>query len=159
MDSQWYVTRVKVGQEARAILNLEIQDYTVYSPTFVEVKLNKGKPSRKALFPGYVFIQQQENQSVASVRSTYGVLSIVQFGGKLATLPNQLIAEMKLAEERSLNVFEVKPGDTVTIHKGPFAGLNAAYSLPSGEMRSLVLIDMLGKTQTILVDNKHISVT
>lgn len=42
-----------------------------------------------------------------------------------------------------------KTGDTVQITEGPFAGLEAIYSMPKGEDRCLVFLDMLGKQQRI----------
>jgi transcriptional antiterminator RfaH len=51
----------------------------------------------------------------------------------------------------------LKAGDRVRIEEGAFAGLEAVFTLPKGEDRVQVLIDILGGTQRIVLDKEAIS--
>ncbi len=150
---RWYVTRVKTGQERRAIINLEIQGFTVFCPKLRLKTLRSKSFKEKALFPGYVFIKVVEHKGVASVRSTYGVADIVRFGQTLATVPGSLIEDFVEAEKSLRTVSEFNHGSALRIYRGPFSGLNAIYDEPDGELRSIVLMNLLGSQQRISIEN------
>jgi transcriptional antiterminator RfaH len=49
-----------------------------------------------------------------------------------------------------------KPGATVTIVNGPLAGLEAIFKAHDGEARSIILLELLGKTQQLKIDRDHL---
>ncbi len=150
--SWWYVVHSKPKQEARALLNLTNQGYDCFLPMHKKQVVRRGVVATQAepLFSRYLFIQLNTDisgKSWAPIRSTLGVSKLVVFGTEPARVDSDLI---RLFKQRELNVCaEVTPlfktGDQVEIVQGPFAGLNATFQMDDGEMRAMVLIDVLNK--------------
>jgi transcriptional antiterminator RfaH len=155
----WYVIHTKPKQEFRAEQNLQQQGYETFLPT-VEVQKIKSKNivlQKEPLFARYLFIQLDEVISNwFPIKSTRGVHQILRFGinTEPVKVQNQLIESLKLLSmenQQPKSLFE--EGHLLTITQGPFRGLEASfkklYHEPSGEIRALILIDLLGKTQAI----------
>ena len=102
------------------------------------------------LFSRYLFIQLDTNLSGKSwspIRSTLGVSKLVVFGTEPARVDSGVI---HLFKQREISVAaDVTPlfqtGEQVTIMQGPFAGLNATFQMSDGDMRAMVLIDVLNQ--------------
>ena len=109
------------------------------------------------LFPRYLFIQvDADEQSLAPVRSTLGVAGLVRFGHLLRPVPDVIIDYLKQQEYagtglRSDDTCPHQPGDEVEILEGPFAGLSGIFHTATGEERALVLLELLGRQNTIQV--------
>jgi transcriptional antiterminator RfaH len=76
-----------------------------------------------------------------------GVSKLVTFGSEPARVDSSLI---HLFKQRELSVADqvtplFKSGDQVLIAQGPFAGLNATFQMSDGEMRAMVLIEVLNQ--------------
>ena len=106
------------------------------------------------LFSRYLFIQLDTNLSGKSwgpIRSTLGVSKLVVFGSEPARVDSGLIY---LFKQRELSVADqvtplFKAGDQVVIAQGPFAGLNATFQMSDGEMRAMVLIEVLNQVSKL----------
>ena len=44
------------------------------------------------------------------------------------------------------------PGDSVVIQSGPLAGIEAVYQMPQAEQRALVLIEILSRRVSVVVE-------
>ena len=148
----WYVVHSKPKQEARALLNLSNQGYDCFLPIHKKQVVRRGVVATQAepLFSRYLFIQLDTDisgKSWAPIRSTLGVSKLVVFGTEPARVDSGLI---QLLKQRELSASEgviplFKAGEQVLITQGPFAGLNATFQMADGEMRAMVLIDVLNK--------------
>ncbi|MGB3620113.1 hypothetical protein FT643_12305 [Ketobacter sp. MCCC 1A13808] len=144
----WYVIRTKSRQEARAVFNLENQDFKVYCPWLI-----RKNTQREALFTGYLFVQVDAfERSYASLRSTRGVLSILKFGETWSTVDDEFIDYLKSNENKHCGVPLFKPQQEVIFKDGPFKGIEAVYLCANGEERAMVLISILNRLQKILVE-------
>ena len=152
--ANWLLLQVKPRQEIRALENLERQNAECYCPKIWIEKLSRGKriQVQEALFPGYLFINAQLEQSgltYTSIRSSRGVSKIVGFGVEPIKIPEGLIAQIKQREEAMPTGASAKdlpqPGDSVNILEGPFNGLKAVFSRTDGQQRSIVLISLLNQ--------------
>ena len=161
----WLLLQVKPRQEQRALENLENQQGECYCPQIRIEKLSRGKrvEVEEALFPGYLFINAQPEQSgltYTSIRSSRGVSKIVGFGAEPLKVPEALIAQIKLREESGL--MGVSPmglpqaGDNINILEGPFKGLKAVFSHTDGMQRSIVLINLLNQKTPTSLSNTQI---
>ena len=155
----WYAVQTKPRQESVAALNLVRQGYTTYLPK-IRVRKRRRQQWQKvveALFPRYLFIDVVTGeQSTAPVRSTIGVVGLVRFGTQLQSVPEQVINYLKQNEEtdtglRSADEWPHQPGDTVRVLEGPFAGLSGIYQVEKDESRALLLIELLGRRNTVVV--------
>jgi len=155
----WYLIYTKPRLERHALENLERQGYECYLPLYPTEKLRRRKltVTDSPLFPRYLFIrlsQEDSGKSWAPLRSTRGVSRLVCFGQHPAQVDDALIALLKSREQS----FQSEPermfdqGTPVRIMDGPFADIDAVYQIPDGERRALVLIEILNKPVSLLVD-------
>lgn len=165
IQSNWLLLQVKPRQEFRALENLERQKGECYCPQIQAEKLSRGKRIQveEALFPGYLFINAQPEKNgltYTSIRSSRGVSKIVGFGLEPIKIPETLIQQIKLSEQKGLA--DVNPkglpqaGDQVDIQDGPFKGLQAIYSHADGQQRSIVLINLLHQQTPASLSNSQI---
>ena len=162
---EWYAVQTRPRQEATAELNLGRQGYHSYLPKILVRKRRRDKWTRvvEPLFPRYLFIRVDADQhSLAPVRSTLGVASLVRFGQVLQPLPDSIIAYLRQAEDpdtqqQLADDWPHRSGDTVHILEGPFAGLNGVFELTTGESRAMLLIELLGRSNKVIVEMNALS--
>lgn len=157
----WLVVRTKPRQELRALQNLENQNIQVFLPMLTSSKVRRGKrvDIDEPMFPGYLFIQLTDAlENLHKVKHTFGVLSILRFGQKLAEVNDELIVELqKLNEQHSVRLKSApEPGDSVTINDGPFKGFLAKVITLDGTSRCIVLLDWLNQQVSASVDYSQI---
>lgn len=155
----WYVVHTKPKQESRALLNLERQGFHCFLPMIPKkkVKSKAFEIIQEPLFSRYLFIELDttlSGKSWAPIRSTLGVSKLVTFGNEPARVNPGLI-ELLRNQENTLAaspVAQYQPGDIVCIKEGPFRGLEAIYQMDDGEMRAMVLIELLQKPTRLQVE-------
>jgi transcriptional antiterminator RfaH len=160
----WYAIHTKPRQEDHAAEHLRRQEFEIYLPKIKQARRfrQKWRDTIEPLFPRYLFIRLDlGSDNVAPIRSTRGVSKLVSFNGQPATVPDPLIdALVESADPESglLHPDEdrFKPGATVTIVNGPLAGLEAIFKAHDGEARSIILLELLGKTQQLKIDRNHL---
>lgn len=158
MDN-WLLLFCKARQEQRAQQHLMNQGIESYFPTITVNKLRAGKRVQaiEALFPRYLFIKNHEQLNLAAVRSTRGVNGLVRFGESLAyvsaDLVQQLIVQQTDLQKKMMQQQVFRAGEKLQILTGPFAMLNAIYQMPDGENRSFVLLNFLGQSTRLPIEN------
>jgi len=157
----WFLVATKPRAEAQAQLHLERQAYRVCAPK-IEVKRRRRGVWQQVvepLFPSYVFVQVVlGEQDIAPIRSTVGCLSIVHFGGCPSKVPDAVIRPFLALGDKPFVVEKTwQKGDVVRFESGPFAGLEAVFSMKEGAGRVVVLMTMLGAQKSIVVDESDIS--
>ena len=150
-DMQWYVIHTKPRQEQRALDNLERQGFQAWLPTIEMEKLRRGKLTRvvEPMFSRYLFIQLDKTQTNWSpIRSTLGVSKLVSFGNVPAVVPDALIEALQQADGAQRE-YLLKEGDAVQFVSGPLQGLEGILQQRDGELRALVLIELISQPQRI----------
>ena len=164
---KWFVITSKPRSEQRAVDNLTSQHIEVYLPKIKRLKKRQGKKViiEEVLFPNYLFIKLTiEKSNFNAIRSTRGVGSFVRFGLNYATINNELIAQLKtdLAESSEQNTVEtltnIDKGEQLIITEGPLQGLTGIYQCKDGLERSVLLLNILGKENKVVIENNHIDV-
>lgn len=148
---QWYVIHTKPRQEQRALDNLERQGFQAWLPTIEMEKLRRGKLTRviEPMFSRYLFIQLDKTQTNWSpIRSTLGVSKLVSFGNVPAVVPDALIEALQQADGAQRE-YLLKEGDAVQFVSGPLQGLEGILQQRDGELRALVLIELISQPQRI----------
>ncbi len=161
----WYLLTIKPAQDRVAEKNLINQGYEIYRPMVQLKKKLRGKMVEKveSLFPRYIFIQLDSvNDNWAPIRSTRGVASFVKFGIEPCKVPDALIQTLKSQEDhfasKTIELDKFKKGEVVIIETGAFQGLQAIYShQDNDEMRSIILIEMMGSLVKMPIDATQIS--
>ena len=155
---KWYVIHSKPRQENRAHENLLNQGYEVYLPTCKVQKLVKNNISIEIepIFYRYLFIRLDDlTSNWFPIRSTRGVSKLLQFGKESLpiSVPDKIIQSIKeyedLVNKQSQSRALFSSQEIIEIKSGLFQGLSGFYqeliSNQSGEIRALMLIELLGK--------------
>jgi transcriptional antiterminator RfaH len=148
----WYVIHTKPRQEQIACTNLERQSYNVYFPRFKVIKRIQGQHQAvmEPLFPRYIFLQPSSiSQSLAPVRSTTGVSTIVRFGLEPAEIHIELVQSIRNFEEqrniaKDEDISPLQPGKYAQIVQGSLKGFEGLISRVS-KQRVILLLQMLGQ--------------
>lgn len=161
----WLVIYSKPREEERAAQHLANQGFEVFLP-----RLQQRKRRARGwqvvigpLFPRYLFVRiQVGEQDTSVIRSTQGVASLVRFGYRLAEMPTEVIDYLRAQQDptlqaRSEDDWPHKPGDQVSILEGPFAGLTGVYQMARDEQRVLLLVELLGRQNQVLVERNAVA--
>jgi transcriptional antiterminator RfaH len=104
----------------------------------------------ESMFPGYLFARFDYVALNRRIRQRPGISGFVQFGDRLALLPDALVGEIKgrTGEEELVEVNQtLEPGRNVQITQGPFQGLEALVTrLITARERVEILIEWMGRT-------------
>ena len=159
----WYAVQTKPRQETVAEENLRRQAFHTYFPRIKRPKHRRGtwQQSVEPLFPGYLFLQVDvEREDVAPIRSTRGVVGLVRYGNRLSPVPDQVIEDLVHSQPGDDAPIEMtkmfRRGDPVTLIEGPMAGLVAIFKAHTGQERVILLLEMLGRTNPIVVSHNQI---
>ena len=161
----WFAVYTKPRQEQTALFNLERQSFECYLP-MAENPYKGGRARHKTrlepLFPRYLFLNATpELQSLASVRSTRGVVGLVRAGFDMIKVPASIIEGLKIRMNPAtgsiaLNSIGLSNGDKVRVFDGPFAALNGVFKEHQGRTRSLLLLDILGRETAVEIDTRSL---
>jgi transcriptional antiterminator RfaH len=157
---RWYLIHTKPTREVVAEANLRRQGYEVYYPRLLWPTRVRGQWVDRvaSLFPRYLFLRLSvAHQSIAPVRSTLGVASIVRFGGDYAVVPDVIVDNLRMRADletglhrlRSPSPFE--PGSNVRVVAGIFEGLEGVFQRDSGDERVVLLLGLLGRDTLVQV--------
>ena len=159
MDVVWYVLHSKPRKEDFLLDQLRLNGFEAYCPFVRVATVNPRARKMRPYFPSYVFLHVDLGQSKASsLQWMPGATGFVSFDGIPARVPDGLIPTLRQHVE-SLNasggelLHELKPGETVRIVEGPFAGYEAIFDarLPGSE-RVRVLLKLLQQRRQLSVD-------
>lgn len=161
----WYVVHTKVRQEQTACDNLARQGFTVYLPRIKVLKRirNRQQAQKEPLFPRYLFLQPGSvTHSIAPVRSTVGVTTIVRFGQDPAVMRPQTLKsirdfEIRRNEAREEDISPFQPGERIRVAAGPLTGMEGLISDVSHE-RVVVLMQLLGQDTRVSLSHHQILV-
>lgn len=161
----WYVVCTKPRKESIAEVNLQRQDFETYLPWIRRAARRKDKwvDVIEPLFPRYLFLRLDlGQQSVAPIRSTVGVTSLVTFGHRLTPVPDAAISTLRQSEDSQSGLHRppghgFQKGDAVSIISGPFEGLCGIFEQSSGAQRVAILLDILGKSSRVVLDRYSVA--
>jgi transcription elongation factor/antiterminator RfaH len=154
MSLSWYAVRSKPNKEDFLARQLEASEVEVFFPRLRVDPVNPRARKLRPFFPNYLFVHVDLNEmNVSTLRWMPGASGLVSFDGEPAPVPDPLIAAL----ERQLELLntasrelrsDLKPGDSVTVLDGPFAGYEAIFDVRlSGNDRVRVLLNFLHARQ------------
>jgi transcriptional antiterminator RfaH len=151
---RWYVLQSKPQKEKILYEQLRLREIEAYYPSIRVKPVNPRARKFKSFFPGYLFVRVDlEHISISSLQWVPGAVGLVNFGGEPASIAENVLQAIRLKIEKSVaddSYFfsGLKPGDTVSISEGPFAGYKAIFDARlSGNQRVQVLLDVLRDQQ------------
>ena len=86
----------------------------------------------------------------------------MRFGGLAAIVPDSVIANLQGRQEQSsgLHVYrhpEFQRGEPIRMIDGPLAGIDGVFSQPDGDLRVIVMLELLGKANEVKVSRDWIA--
>ncbi len=149
-DTSWFLAQLKPNCANIARKNLKRQGFQTFLPMVEETHQRNGRfvTFMRPLFPGYIFVAFDVARGPwRAVNSTYGITRLVSFGKEPTAVPPGLVSQLMLRCDikgtlRSPTL--PKPGDQVTLTKGPFANFVAEVEKITPERRIWVLMEIMG---------------
>jgi transcriptional antiterminator RfaH len=154
----WYAVHSRPKQEIRALENLQNQGFETWLPMLTVEKLRRGRLAEvtEPMFSRYLFIRlDTEQTNWAPIRSTLGVSRLVSFGNRPAPIADDLIQTLRQMPDRAPERL-LQAGQAVRMIDGPLKGLEAVYQQADGELRAMVLVDLMSKQHRVLVEMQHL---
>jgi len=154
----WYVLHTKPKQEERAAKNLNAWRVDTFVPRIPSRKSSSGT---EALFPGYIFAFCNDEMLFRKLAFTRGVVHVVSFGGKPASVSDDLIEAIRA--RCGSNVASApaafQRGDLVVIRSGAFRDLIGIFEreTPDHE-RVRILLNTLTYSARIEFPRSQVSV-
>jgi transcriptional antiterminator RfaH len=161
----WYCAKSKPKHDHIAAANLRRNlGLEVFSPRLrSEQTTIRGvvKNVTEPVFPGYVFVHCAIEEHIDQIRHTSGISSIVNFGGRIPTVPEEVVEDLRncFGGEEVLDLHKYPaPGDGVTLAGGAFLGMEAVVlrSWPA-RRRVQVLLEILGRPTPLEVDRSMLT--
>ena len=155
---KWYIAQIKRNSYYCAIQNLERQGFKTFLPKMEITQRQKNKFIVKNVyvFPGYIFVCFDPFMNRwTKVNSTYGVSKILAFNKKPSEISSDLIKELKNRYEinnKPKQKENLKKGDSIKFHNGPFADLIAKIENVDANKRIWVLLEAMGGYQRLKID-------
>jgi transcription antitermination factor NusG len=124
----WYPVYTQSRGEKKAYLELLNKDIEAYLPLHRQLKQwsDRKKWVEEPLIKSYLFVRIHQSQQ-AEVLMTKGIARFIYFSGKIASMPDRQIEELKLllasAYELEITEEELKPGEKIIIKAGPLKGM------------------------------------
>jgi len=151
---EWYAVQLKPGGLDAARRNLHRQGYVAFMPMRPSASGPKGRTRQQKpapLFPGYLFVHvPEQKQNWRAINSTLGVSRLVMSRpDRPAILPHGFVESMRArcdADGLYRTADNLRPGDSVAMISGPFAGVIAQIESLSQSGRIGVLLEILGRS-------------
>ena len=151
----WFCVRSQPKHEHIAAARLREEELDVFLPRVRFKKTSTRGPVwvTEALFPNYLFARFDWRHSARLVRHAAGVSTVVNFGGNVPAVPDEVIENLRAqigTEEVRVIPDALAVEDRVQISGGALHGLNAVVTqvMPAKE-RVKVLLNFLGQQTTV----------
>ena len=165
MSKEWFILQFKPNAHHQANRNLNRQGFDTFLPLH-DTTLRKSSRfinTSKTLFPGYMFIKFDRNESHwHKINNTYGVSRLITFNSILKSIPTSFVDSLMKRYDLSgklLPVKELEKGDKVTILKGPFANFIATVEKYEADQRIWILMDLMGRKTKIQTPSDNLTLS
>jgi transcriptional antiterminator RfaH len=161
----WYCARTKPKHEHIAAGNLRKNlNLEVFHPRLSIERATRRGVMRvsEPLFPCYIFFRCLIEEKLNEIKRTSGVSTVVHFAGKIPTIADAVIEELKecFEGEETMRVEDrLSPGDEVIVAEGAFRGMSAfVLRVMPARNRVQVLLDVLGRPTPAEIDESSVVV-
>lgn len=150
-EYHWYPVSTLYNAEKKAHDILLAKGIEVYMPLKKELRQwsDRKKWVYEPFIKSYLFVRIAQQQQT-EVLMTKGILRFIYFSGKITTMPDRQIEELKLllANESDLEIsdYVFEKGEEVVLKAGPLKGLRGEIVAFHSEKRFIIRIDYIGKT-------------
>ena len=165
MSKEWFILQFKSNSHRIAAKNLNQQGFETFLPLHdtTSRKLSRFINTSKPLFPGYMFIRfDREESDWHKINNTYGVSRLITFNSILKSIPTRFVDSLMKRYDASgklLPIQKLKKGDQVTLLTGPFANFIATVEKYEADQRIWILLDLMGRKTKIQTPSDTLKVS
>jgi len=157
---KWCVVRTHAHAETRALENLRRQGFETYLPRFRKLRSHARRRDLVAapLFPRYCFVALDKAWGRwHAIRSTIGVDRILGGEQGPASVGDEIVDELRQREDADgfIQMDEKRRfsiGEQVKLVSGIFSSCSALVEGMADKDRVIVLLEMMGRSVRILID-------
>lgn len=156
VQEKWYPVYTNPRAEKRAHELLLQKGLESYLPLHRQLKQwsDRKKWVEEPLIKSYLFVKITPRQQT-EVLVTPGICRFLYFSGKIASMPERQIEDMKLllAHEHELEVsdYEFKEGEQVLVKAGPLKGLRGELISFRSQKRLIIRLEHIGQSLLVQV--------
>jgi transcriptional antiterminator RfaH len=161
---EWFCARTQPKREHIAAANvIKRLGLEVFHPRLRLERSTRRGPVNviEPLFPCYLFVRCRLEESLDDIRHIHGISSLVQFGSKTPSVPDQVIEELRqcFESEEPMSVDDsLFVGAEVTVADGALLGSRGiVVRFMPARQRVQILLDFLGRTTLAEVDRKSLT--
>lgn len=146
---KWYPIYTRSRAEKKTQQALNQKNIISYLPLVKVVKQwsDRKKIIEEPLLKSYLFIYISSKE-YSEVLMTYGITRFIYFSGKIASIPNKQLEDLKLlladGNELELIEYNISPGEKVLIKAGPFKGIIAELVSLKNKKNLVLRLENLG---------------
>lgn len=146
---KWYPIYTRSRFEKKTQLELEKKQITTYLPLKKVLKQwsDRKKIVEEPLLKSYLFIYISIKE-YNEVLLTPGFSRFIYFSGKIASIPEKQIQDLRLLLAKSTDLelieYNISPGEKVLIKAGPFKGITAELVSLKSKNFLILRLDQLG---------------
>ncbi len=155
---RWHVVRSKHRNEDLLCQQLQSRDIEVYYPCIRVHSPNPHTRKIRPYFPGYLFVHADlDAVGVSTVQWVPGAAGLVCFGGEAAWVSDGILQAIRERVDQ-VNISGVeawqnlKPGEDVAIHSGPFAGYRGIFSSYLSDRERVIVFLKFVRDQQVRIE-------
>jgi transcriptional antiterminator RfaH len=148
-SGKWYPVYTHPRAEKKAFQSLINKGVQTYLPLHRQLKLwsDRKKWVEEPFIKSYLFVHIREHEQ-AEVLMTKGIARFIYFSGRITSMPDRQIDELKLlmASPFELEITEenLQPGEKIMIKAGPLKGLSGEIIACRSQKQLVIRLQNLG---------------
>jgi transcriptional antiterminator RfaH len=158
-NSHWHVVQTHSRAEEKAAVHLLRQGYDIYLPRYLKRRRHarRSESIPAPLFPRYLFVSFDRHvQRWRPIQSTIGVSRLVCNGETPASVPEEIIAELRGRENEGGFVrlerrSRFARGDQIRVVDGIFHACLGLFEDMVDHERVAILLDLLGRKVRVVL--------
>jgi len=146
---KWYPVYTHPRAEKKAFQSLINKGIEAYLPLHRQLKRwsDRKKWVEEPFIKSYLFVRIREHEQ-AEVLMTKGIARFIYFSGKIASMPDRQVEELKLlmASPFELEITEenLQPGEKIIIKAGPLKGISGEIISYRSQKQLVLRLESLG---------------
>ena len=146
---KWYPVYTHPRAEKKAFQSLINKGIEAYLPLHRQLKRwsDRKKWVEEPFIKSYLFVRIREHEQ-AEVLMTKGIARFIYFSGKIASMPDRQIEELKLLMacpfELEITEENLQPGEKIIIKAGPLKGISGEIISYRSQKQLVLRLESLG---------------
>jgi transcription antitermination factor NusG len=153
---RWFALCVRSRFEFSVRDALREAGFGAFLPTWAETVRwsDRERVTTRPLFAGYVFAHFDATRDAPDVRQTRGVVQILSIDQQPVAIPDEVIENLQriAASPAAVTRCPYVAGATVTVARGPFAGVTGVVSRVKGATLLSIPVAILGRSVSVEIE-------